>query len=390
MVPNSSIDSHIHIGAEDRMEDLLAYVAALDLSMAGLLSLPTAGIGAEGNATVNFNPEVLAAAASIRRELPGRRVVAYGSLDNRALLGLDGFRRSHWDPAGQVRELAAAGFDGLKLWEGKPDLQAALGITLDDPRLLECYREAGVRGMPVLVHVADPPLFWHAADTPWSYRDREVPSFEELLRQAGAIAEAVPATTFIFPHLLFLAEDLPRLDSFLEAAPNALVDLAPGNYLYPALGGVPVSRNGRDPRTAERTTQEARDFFSRRRDRILMGSDAFFFSRGSTILPGTSLEENLERFLRLHRFLCSDALCGSPYANTPDRPLIRGLALPPEVAEAPLTENGRRLFGAVPAAPAPGAAAAYLDGWAQGPRGRSDDAEGRVGAAQRRLEEALR
>lgn len=391
MVPNSPIDSHIHIGAEDRMEDLLGYRRILDLSMVGLLSLPTAGVGEEGNETINFNPEVLAAAALIRREAPTCRVVAYGSLDNRALLELDGLSRSDWDPAAQVRTLAGAGFNGLKLWEGKPDLQAALGITLADERLLECYREAGSRGMPVLVHVADPPLFWEASDTPWSYRGRGVPSYEELLRQAAAIAAAVPATTFIFPHLLFLAEDLPRLDAFLEAAPNALVDLAPGNYLYPALGGVPVTRSSRNLEAAARTAQEARSFFVRRRDRILMGSDAFFFSRRSAVLPGTSLEENLERYLRLHRFLTSDLSFGNPYANTPDRPMITGLALPPEVAGALLLENGRRLFGAAPAASAPAvSAAAYLDIWARGPRGRSDDAERRARAARARIEEASR
>lgn len=392
MVPNRSIDSHIHIGADERIDELRAYVRALNLSMVGLLSLPTAGVGAEGDRTVNFNPEVLAAAAALRQDDPLCRVVAYGSLDNRALLRLDGLSPSDWDPAEQVRELAAAGFDGLKLWEGKPDLQAALGISLDDDRLLGCYREAGSLGMPVLVHVADPPLFWEATDTPWSYRDRPVPAFEELLRQAAAIAAAVPATRFIFPHLLFLAADLPRLDRFLRAAPNVWVDLAPGNYLYPALAGVPVSPTGRDLHAAERNVAEAREFFARRRDRILMGSDAFFFPRRSSVLPGTPLEENIERYLRLHRFLTTAAWFGSPYANTPDRPVIAGLSLAPEVAEAVLSENGGRFFGADAAAPPRefDAAAAYLDAWARGPRGRTDEAERRAGAARTLIMETSR
>lgn len=396
MVSYRISDSHVHIGAEERIEDLLVFVQALDLSLIGLLSLPTAGVGEEGDETVNFNPEVLAAAASIRRERSGCRVVAYGSLDNRALLCREGLDPETWDPTAQLREMAAAGFDGLKLWEGKPDLQAALGITLDDERLLSCYRVAGSLGMPVLVHVADPPLFWDAIDTPWSYRGRKVPAFEELLRQAAAIAAAAPQTTFIFPHLLFLAQDLPRLDAFLAEAQNAVLDLAPGNYFYPELGGVPVSRTACDEDAVTDATEASRAFFITWQDRILMGSDGFFFDRGSEILPGSTLEDNLERHLRLSRFLTTDDRFGSPYAHTPGRPMIAGLSLPPEVAKAVLAENAHRLLGDTAVVSATGrgttsdAMIAYLERWASGPGERGEARDRRVAAVCRRIHKVPR
>ncbi|GEM_PF-1307774 len=362
---NAMIDSHLHVGSLQRIGDLRRYMDLLGLEAVGALSLPLAGVPGIGDASTrggsrggrghqrpgigasfrsaggfptttvrpNFNPEVLAAMCAC----PGR-VFGYGSFDNRALLA-----SSEWRPDAQVEEMHAAGFFGVKMWEGKPDLLAALGITLDDPRLVAAYRVAGERGMPVLIHVADPRQFWYphrlrseaergAAVPPWSYADAGVPAFDDLIDQAGRACTAAPGTTFVFPHLLFLADDLPRLEAFLDEHPNALVDLAPGNYLYPALGAVGETA---DPRASV-------DFFARYRDRILAGSDSFFLAlpggdRESMVpgLPGTPLTDNLERFLRLRRFLESDGAMASPFALTAGaHPMVRGLALDRATLEA--------------------------------------------------------
>jgi predicted TIM-barrel fold metal-dependent hydrolase len=363
----SRADSHLHVGALDRIPDLLQYIDQLGLSRVGALSLPLVGATGAGVAETagssrapdlrstasvtppsvipNFNPEVLAA----MRARP-RGIYGFASFDNRALVaGTDAIT---WNPTAQVEAMYRAGFLGVKMWEGKPDLLASLHIQLDDSRLIAAFQAAGARGMPVLIHVADPREFWEAPGVPldagsaspgvtstrrpppstntlpWSYHGRPVPTFDDLIAQAGRVAGAAPDTTFIFPHLLFLADDLPRLSAFLADHRNALLDLAPGNYLYPAMGADDERR------------EAARRFFAAYSDRIMMGSDALFLAMPTDAggkashtvpgLPGTSLADNLERFLRLQRFLETDSVMASPFPLSADRiPRVRGLHIDP-------------------------------------------------------------
>ena len=319
-------DGHVHIGAMDRLDDLRAYVEQLQLTHLGLLSLPLAGVGRDGSERINFNPEVLAACALLRQD--GVTAWGFGSLDNRALLepGADRPQRiTKWDPARQVEDLFHAGFSGIKLWEGKPELQAALGVSLDHPALLDAFRRAGELGLPVLAHVADPIDFWRPGGL---YEGRTVPSFEKLLRQADAVCDAAPDTTWIFPHLLFLAGLGERLGSFLERHPRAYVDLAPGVYFYTALAGALRFGEPADPDGYERN----RVFFHRYRERIIAGSDAFFLPRDLPVVPGTSLADNLERFLRLQRFLQGRETQVSPFrfGRARANPLFLGLGLDPD------------------------------------------------------------
>lgn len=360
-------DSHLHVGSLARIEDLVRYTDVLALDHVGVLSLPLAGVTADDTpdatpARPNFNPEVLAAIALRPATFHG-----YGSFDNGPLVAASDEARAAWDPAAQVAELDAAGFFGVKLWEGKPDLAAILGVALDDARLVAAYREAGARRMPVLIHVADPPIFWDApaAGSPtgaWNYYGRPVPTFDELIAQAGRACAAAPDTTFIFPHLLFLADDLPRLATFLDRHANAIVDLAPGNYLFPALGAA----DGASERRAATVA-----FFNHYARRIMVGSDAFFLATpgraGAAVpgLPGTSLTNNLERLLRLHGFLATDGRFASPFAPTAwETPVIRGLALEFDVVETICATTFSDLVARRPTTPTAATVADYLDRWA--------------------------
>ena len=343
-IDNARIDLHVHIGSLGRLDELSRYVSLLELDGIGLLSLPTAGGGETGNETVNFNPEVLASIYALRSKSDGAApfVHGFGSLDNRALLYGN---ESAWDPVAQVRALVNAGFSAIKMWEGKPDLQSALKITLDDSRLISAFREAATLGMPVLIHVADPPVFWERGDGPYDYVERDVPSFESLIRQTESLCRACRETTFIFPHLLFLAGDIDLMASFLDRHPHAYLDLAPGNYLYPALSAAETPTRP----SSERSYAHARDFFSTYRKRIILGSDAFFFPHDFSLFPGVSLADNIERLARLERFLRGTDYFGSPYTLPGAPPLVRGLGLDPEVVSAIAHENARRLFEEAPA-----------------------------------------
>jgi hypothetical protein len=345
-------DFHVHGGDLSRTEEIAEYARLEGLSGLCLLSLPLAGYPGAGGGTggtggtgggetgpggrygkapfilpATLNGPVLEAKKHLNRKTAGVPVYAFGCLDNRNLL--EKKHEAGGSPA-QVAALHEAGFDGLKLWEGKPALAAALELTPDHPRIVEACREAGRRGMPVIFHVADPPEFWSPDAGEGFYTGAGAPGFSRLIEGAARLCGMAPDTILIFPHLMFLAADLVRAAAFLDRCPNARFDLAPGNYAY-------------EPLSARR--DEAASFFAAYTRRILFGSDGFFFAPGGKPLAGDSLESNRRRCSRLLEFLGSSGPVDNPYplASSEYRQ-VRGLELPESVLAPMLRDNAMDIF----------------------------------------------
>ncbi|NBC28790.1 MAG: amidohydrolase family protein, partial [Spirochaetes bacterium] len=305
-------DSHVHFSDHRQLDGFKAYLSRFAMASVGVVSLPDFE-------RMNFNPEALFAKLSLPET-----VFAFGGLDYSALL--HDVVDEELDLAAQVRELHGLGFDGIKLWAGKPHFQARTGLRLDGIELAAAFREAGRRGMPVVVHVADPPIFWEGIaggineELGIRYDRPGIPSFESLQEQAARISAAHPETTFIFAHLLFRAGDIGSLSQFMEEHPNALVDLAPGLYFYADLS---------------QRREEALSFFSTFRERVLFGTDGFWFAEHMDHLPRRSLSENAQATERLLRFLTTEERFDNPFAPTRETvPEVVSLGLPSEVTTA--------------------------------------------------------
>jgi hypothetical protein len=76
----------------------------------------------------------------------------------------DGF--PEWT-SGRLRIQKERGAEGLKIWKGLGlyvrDPQGRL-VDVDDPRLAPLWETAGELGLPVVIHVADPPAFFDPVD----------------------------------------------------------------------------------------------------------------------------------------------------------------------------------------------------------------------------------
>jgi predicted TIM-barrel fold metal-dependent hydrolase len=325
-------DFHIHGGDVSRTGEIAEYIKTEELDGAVLLSLPLSGYPGARFEQTNLNAAVLESKRLLNTGIDaGPPVFAFGSLDNRALLTGDA-----WDPARQVAALAQTGFDGLKLWEGKPELAAALGLMPDDSRLVEACREAGRQNMPVLFHIADPPEFWDREAGERFLSENDVPEFKALIRSAARLCHSVPETTIVFPHLLFLGGNLKNAADFLDESPNALFDLAPGNYFYEPLSN---------------SSEKAAEFFQNYRYRILFGSDALFIPLDFGAFPGESLSGNKLRCHRLLEFLSTDKMVDNPYPLVPEgRRNSKGLALPKSTLDPILHGNARRILADSPRA----------------------------------------
>ncbi len=171
-----------------------------------------------------------------------------------------------------LRESHARGARGLKVWKD-------LGLTVvddggqlvlpDDPRLGELWHEAGVLGLPVLIHTADPIAFFDpidarnerleelAAHPDWSFHGAGFPSFWRLLEALESVVSQHPQTTFIAAHAGCCAEDLAWVSGMLDRHPNLAIDIS-----------ARLAELGRQPRATRRLIE-------RHPARVLFGTDAF-------------------------------------------------------------------------------------------------------------------
>ena len=229
-----------------------------------------------------------------------------------------------------VRDVAAAGAKGLKVWKslglGLRDERDAW-ILPDDGRLAPVWEAAGELSLPIVIHVADPVAFFEPVDArnerleellahpEWSFADERFPRFARLIDGLEAVVARHPATTFIGAHVGCFAEDLAWVDRMLGTYPNFHVDLA-----------ARIAELGRQPRAARR-------LIDAHPERVLFGIDLF---------PPDPAEYAIH-----FRFLETDDE-GFAYATDDPPPqgrwTISGLALPDETLRAVYASNARRLI----------------------------------------------
>jgi predicted TIM-barrel fold metal-dependent hydrolase len=142
-------------------------------------------------------------------------------------------------------------------------------LFCDDARFSPIFDFLGRRGIPVILHIADPLAGWLPLDpgSPhygyfkahpeyhWHGRD-DKPSHDTIIRHRDALIRAHPNVTFVCAHLASLAHDLDRLARFLDTFPNAMVDTA-----------------ARTEDLRRHPVDEVRAFFAAYQDRILYGTD---------------------------------------------------------------------------------------------------------------------
>ena len=174
--------------------------------------------------------------------------------------------------ASSLASSGAAGAKGLKVWKDLGlhirDSHGAL-LMPNDERLSPIWETAAARGLPVLIHTADPLAFFEPMDEnneridelekfpEWWFGDRSCfPQARALFDSLEALVAAQPETTFIAAHA-GCAEDLGWLGRMFDAYPNFNADMA-----------ARVGELGRRP-------ADCRALFTAHADRVLFGTDEF-------------------------------------------------------------------------------------------------------------------
>ena len=176
----------------------------------------------------------------------------------------------------QLETMMAAGFDGLKMLEGKPTLRAASGIPLDDPRYDAAYDLLEKSGFHVLNHVNDPEEFWDREKCPEWANDGDIGywesdkflSKEQHYTENENMMARHPNINVTYAHAYFLSNFPDRMAALFDKYPMATMDLTPGIEMYDGF---------------TKQWKRWREIFMEYQDRILFGTDNFIpLGRGMT------------------------------------------------------------------------------------------------------------
>lgn len=135
----------------------------------------------------------------------------------------------------QVKELKEVGFDGIKMYEGHPNLRKILDYPLDDEVYDKYYDFCEKEGFPIIMHLANPPHMWieEMVDPYWRergcYFNPEIfPSFDEFHQEILRRLEKNPKLKFTLAHWGFLTYNKQAIEKFMSYE-NTILDVCPAH-----------------------------------------------------------------------------------------------------------------------------------------------------------------
>jgi len=222
-------------------------------------------------------------------------------------------------------------------------------IMIDDPGFDGVMAHIEARHVPLIAHQAEPKNCWLPLEAMTTENDRsyfrehpeyhmflhpEMPSYEDLMAARDRFVAHHPGLSFVGAHLASLEWSVDVLAKFLDAYPNATVDLA--------------ARMTQVQYQSKADREKVRRFFIRYQDRLLYGTDL-------TEDPPTADERaqnppiDMQEFPKeADAFWRSDWIylaTGATQRIDAIEASVEGLALPKSVIDKIYYRNARRVFG---------------------------------------------
>jgi predicted TIM-barrel fold metal-dependent hydrolase len=233
----------------------------------------------------------------------------------------------------QVRDLKKAGCPAVKLWKNMTLASKEMfgeWARLDDGRYDAVYKACGEEGLPIIIHIADPPCFFRPNDPSneyylclymhpeWSFHKEGIPSFEAHMEMQERIIADNPGTTFVVAHAGSYAENLAKVGTWLDTYPNMYIDVA-----------ARLDQLGRQPYTS-------RAFLDKYQDRVIFGTD--YEARFDAA--------HTEWFYKTHYrfFQTCDEYFDHPFHDFLGQWKIFGVGLGKEVLRKIYRENAKKVF----------------------------------------------
>ena len=232
-----------------------------------------------------------------------------------------------------LKAMKEKGMVAVKLWKNMTLMgmeRFGRNLALNDPHYEPLWRACGELGLPIIIHVADPPCFFRPTEPDnehyiclsqhpeWSFHRPGIFSFEEHMAMQEAVIRDHPDTAFVVAHVGSYAENLGVVSKWMEKYPNMCVDVA-----------ARLDQLGRQPYTAKA-------FIERFQDRVLFGTD----------YEGRFDEARTRGFYHTHYrfFQTRDEYFEHPFPDMLGQWRICGLGLDEDVLRKLYRDNAKRIF----------------------------------------------
>jgi predicted TIM-barrel fold metal-dependent hydrolase len=267
---------------------------------------------------------------------------------------MHGFGTDRWtlETDRAIDEELQRGAVAVKIWKNvgmvERNSQGHL-IMIDDPGFDGVMAHIQARGVPLIAHQAEPKNCWLPLQAMTTENDRsyfrehpeyhmylhpEMPSYEALMAARDRFVARHPRLSFVGAHMASLEWSVDVLAKFLDAHPNATVDLA--------------ARMTQVQYQSKSDREKVRRFFIRYQDHLLYGTDltespvtAADRAQNPPIAPGQFPKE-ADAFWRSDWAYLATAAAQHVDAIGAD---VSGLALPKSVIDRIYYANARRVFG---------------------------------------------
>ncbi|MCM0650092.1 amidohydrolase [Clostridium swellfunianum] len=189
----------------------------------------------------------------------------------------------------QIKWFDEAGFDGIKMLDGKPTIRKMLDIPLDDESYDKMFDYAEKRQIPIMYHINDPIEFWYRDRMPnWAvasgnfYGDGSYPHKYEIDEETFRFLRKHPKLKICIPHFFFISDQYGLCSEMLDRYANLYFDITPGWEMFENFA---------------KDLELWRQFFINNAHKILFGSDTFSDHWMETIACLRRVMETKEEFV---------------------------------------------------------------------------------------------
>ena len=159
----------------------------------------------------------------------------------------------------QAEFYMAAGFDGIKMIEGRPRQRHITG-DFSDPKYDLLYKYCEEKQIPMVIHSNAPDVCWNNGGNPARTLDKNgnITSWREYHNEIIGILEKYPKLRLTIAHFEFASQHEKEAAEFFERFENVYLDVCPNQFMFMDFGEKP---------------EVWKPFFEKYQDRLIYGTD---------------------------------------------------------------------------------------------------------------------
>ena len=205
----------------------------------------------------------------------------------------------------QAKFYMAAGFDGIKMIEGRPNQRHVCG-PFNDPKYHLVYQYCEENQIPMVVHANAADVCWKPGG-PFEKQGISRISWIDYYNDLKAVLLAYPKLRMTIAHFGFSSLHPEEAAALLDEFPNVYYDICPNQFMFPNFAA---------------NEHIWRPFFDKYQDRIIYGTDLGSNTKDLDGSEALDLDHMVRGFLEEEEFFYS-VNCPIPPMRITDKTILR-------------------------------------------------------------------